>query len=142
MRVHQLSVFIENQSGTLIKVLNLLKAEKIQLVAITIADTSEYGICRIICCDPLKAHKSLKDAGIAVALSEVFAIELENVPGSAADAIKSYSEEGISIAYLYSFVFNNKVVLVFRTNSPERALEIAKDKGFRCLSDSDLQSLS
>ena len=87
MTVNQLSVFIENKSGTLVKVLKLLKAHDIQLIASTIADTTDYGICRILCSQPDKAFRILKEAGVAVSLSEVFAIELDDVPGKAADAI-------------------------------------------------------
>ena len=63
MTIQQLSVFIENKSGTLQKVLNLLKEAGIQLIASTIADTVEYGIYRIICSEPKRAHETLKEAG-------------------------------------------------------------------------------
>ena len=68
MTIQQLSVFIENKSGTLQKVLNLLKEAGIQLIASTIADTVEYGIYRIICSEPKRAYETLKEAGISVAL--------------------------------------------------------------------------
>ena len=87
MTIQQLSVFIENKSGTLQRVLNLLKEAGIQLIASTIADTVEYGIYRIICSEPKRAYETLKEAGISVALSDVFAITLDNQPGRAADAI-------------------------------------------------------
>ena len=103
MTVHQLSVYIENKSGALVSVLRLLKQEKIQLIASTIADTVDYGIFRIICSQPEKAYKVLKDAGVAVSLCEVFAVELDDRPGMAADAIELFASEGISLAYLYSF---------------------------------------
>ena len=74
MTIHQLSIFLENKSGTLVKVLNLLKHEGIQLIASTIADTAEYGICRIICSEPVRAYEVLKAAGVAVSLCEVFAL--------------------------------------------------------------------
>jgi len=121
MTIHQLSVFIENKSGTLVKVLKLLKKENIQLIATTIADTADYGICRIICSEPAKAYEVLRDDGIAVSLCEVFAIELDNTPGSAADAIEIFAREDISIAYLYSFLVNGKGVLIFRTDKPDEA---------------------
>lgn len=68
MTVQQLSVFIENKAGTLLKVLELLKEAKIQLIASTIADTVEYGIYRIICSEPMRAYNTLKEANISVAL--------------------------------------------------------------------------
>ena len=83
MTVQQLSVFIENKAGTLLKVLELLKEAKIQLIASTIADTVEYGIYRIICSEPMRAYNTLKEANISVALSDVFALTLDNQPAEA-----------------------------------------------------------
>ena len=141
MTIHQLSVFIENKSGTLVKVLNLLKEVGIQLIAITIADTSEYGICRIICSEPAKAFETLKEAGIAVSLCEVFAIELDDEPGRAAEAIDIFAKEGISIAYLYSFLLNGKVVLVFRTDNEQKTAEAIKRSSLKVITETALSEL-
>ena len=81
MTIHQLSIFIENRSGTLVKVLQVLKQAQIQIIASTIADTAEYGIYRLICSEPIRAYEELKKAGVAVALSDVVALELDNEPG-------------------------------------------------------------
>ena len=124
MTIKQLSIFLENKSGTLVKVLDLIKQSQIQLIAMTIADTAEYGICRILCSEPNKAYQELKNAGVAVALTDVFAIELDNEPGRGADAIKAFSDNGISIAYLYSFLVGGKGILVFRTDNNEQAREV------------------
>ena len=123
MTIHQLSVFLENTAGTLVQVLQQLKKAKVQLVAITIADTAEYGILHIVCAEPLRACEELKKAGIAVAISDVFALKLDNEPGCAAEVIELFSKEGISITYVYTFVYENKGILVFRTDSPELARE-------------------
>lgn len=141
MTVHQLSVFIENKSGTLVKVLRLLKQEGIQLIASTIADTVDYGICRIICSQPEKACKVLKDAGVPVSLCEVFAIELDDRPGKAADAIELFAGEGISIAYLYSFLLNGKGVLIFRTDNTEKAASVIAANGLKVIEEKDLSLL-
>lgn len=141
MTVHQLSVFIENKSGTLVKVFNLLKDEGIQLIASTIADTAEYGICRIICSEPTKAYEVLKNAGVAVSLCEVFAIELDDEPGRAADAIGIFSEKNISIAYLYSFLLNGKGVLIFRTDNAEKAREAIAENNLKVIPEKDLSRL-
>lgn len=90
MTVHQISIFVENKSGTLLKVLELFKDARIQLIASTISDTVEYGIYRIICSEPQRAYEVLKAAGISSNLSEVFAITLDNQPGRAADARTAY----------------------------------------------------
>lgn len=123
MTIHQLSIFIENRSGTLIKVLEALKEAGIQIIASTIADTAEYGILRIVCAEPQRACEELKKAGIAVAISDVFALQLDNKPGGAADVITLFSKAGISITYIYSFLYGGKGILVFRTDNTELARE-------------------
>jgi len=120
MTIKQLSVFIENRSGTLLRVFSLFKEARIQLIACTTADTLDYGICRIICDDPQRALQVLKDAGVSVAISDVFALQLDNKPGRAADAIEVLSQNGIGITYLYSFMMDGKGVLIFRTDNPEK----------------------
>ena len=141
MTISQLSIFIENKSGTLLQVLELLKKAGISLIASNIADTVEYGICRIICSEPARAYAELKKAGIAVALSDVFAIELDNQVGRAADAIAILAKEGISITYLYSFLVNGKGVLIFRTDNAERASEAIIGNDMKFIGDKDLSSL-
>ena len=138
MTIHQLSIFIENRSGTLIKVLNVLKEQKIQIIASTIADTAEYGIYRLICSEPLRAYEELKKAGVAVALSDVFAIELDNEPGRAADAIETFSKAGISITYMYSFLLNGKGILIFRTDNAEQARETIMNNKLKFISEDAL----
>lgn len=131
MTIKQLSVFIENKSGALLRVFELLKEANIQLVATTIADTMDYGICRIICSDPQRAYDMLKNSGMSVALNDVCAIELDNHPGSAADAISLFAKEDIDLTYLYSFLFQGKGILIFRTNDNGRAAEIIEQNGLK-----------
>lgn len=141
MTVHQLSIFLENRSGTLVKVLKILKDQGIQLIASTIADTAEYGICRIICSEPVHAFDILRDAGVAVSLCEVFALELDDEPGRAADAIGIFAAEGLSIAYLYSFLLNGKGVLIFRTDNADKARDVIKRNSLSFIPEKDLSKL-
>lgn len=138
MTVHQLSVFIENKSGTLLRVLELLKEAKIQLIASTISDTVEYGIYRIICSEPMRAYETLRQAGISANLSDVFAIMLDNRPGRAANAIRSFSEAGIGISYLYSFLLSGKGILVFRTDNPDLTRQVILEKGLNYIEEQHL----
>ena len=142
MTINQLSIFIENRSGTLIKVLEVLKQSGIQIIASTIADTAEYGIYRLICSEPLRAFEELKKAGVAVAQSDVFAIELDNQPGRAADAIEIFSKAGISITYMYSFLFNGKGILIFRTDNSEQARESIMQNNLKFIAEEDLLSFA
>ena len=142
MTIHQLSIFIENRSGTLIKVLEVLKQSGIQIIASTIADTAEYGIYRLICSEPQRAFEELKKASVAVALSDVFAIELDNQPGRAADAIEIFSKADISIAYMYSFMLNGKGILIFRTDNAEQARETIIQNGLKVIAEEQLTMIA
>ena len=145
MTVQQISIFVENKSGTLLKVLDLFKEAGIQLIASTISDTVEYGIYRIICSEPSRALERLKQAGISANVSDVFAIdfaiELDNIPGRAADAVRLLSKAGISISYLYSFMLSGKGILIFRTDNPQKTEEVITEKGLQTLDDHSLLSM-
>ena len=141
MTIHQLSVFVENKSGTLLQVLELFKEAGIQLIASTISDTVEYGIYRIICSEPERAFETLKNAGISAKVSEVFAITLDNTPGRAADAIRSFSDEGIGISYLYSFLLGGKGILVFKTDDSEKTRNVILSKKLSYIEEKDLNNM-
>lgn len=124
MTIKQISIFIENKSGTLLKVLNVLKEANIQIIASTISDTVEYGIYRIICDNPTKAISLLKEQVISAISNDVFAIELDDTPGQAASAIQYFADAGINISYMYSFLVAGKGILILRTNDTEKTQEI------------------
>ena len=123
MTIKQLSIFIENKSGTLIRVLNMLSKAGIQIIASTLADTKDYGIYRVLCDNPAQAYMLLKESGINVQLSDVLAISIDDTPGRAAEAISKISDAEVNILYLYSFLWKGKGVLVFRTDNNDRANE-------------------
>ena len=138
MTINQLSIFIENRSGTLVKVLDILKQSGIQIIASTIADTAEYGIYRLICSEPTRAYQELKNAGVAVALSDVFALKLDNEPGKAADAVRIISDADISITYMYTFLWGGKGILIFRTDQTEKAREVILRNELSFIAEKDL----
>ncbi len=139
MTVNQLSIFIENRSGTLVTVLQVLKQAGIQIIASTIADTADYGIYRIICSKPLHALQELKQAGVAVALSPVYALTLDDRPGCAADVVRLFSEECISLTYIYTFLFKGKGILIFRTDDAEKARQLILDNQLPFIAEEDLE---
>lgn len=141
MTVHQISIFVENKSGTLLRVLDLFKEAGVQLIASTISDTVEYGIYRIICSEPTRAYEVLRAAGISASMSEVFAITLDNRPGRAADAVRVITGEGIGISYLYSFLLGGKGILVFRTDDTARTEEVIRVHQLGVLDDEALMAL-
>lgn len=139
MTIKQLSIFIENKGGTLIKVLDLLSKAGIQIIASTVADTKDYGIYRVLTNDPAQAYLILKEAGINVQLSDVFALSIDDQPGRAAEAIKQVSETGVNILYLYSFLWQGKGVLVFRADQGEKAKEIIMLNKIAFLTEADFR---
>lgn len=124
MTIKQLSIFIENKSGTLIRVLNMLSKAGIQIIASTLADTKDYGIYRVLCNQPAQAYMLLKEEGINVQLSDVLALSIDDTPGCAAKAVSKISDAGVNILYLYSFLWKGRGVLVFRTDNNEKANEV------------------
>jgi len=130
MTVTQISIFLENTSGTLTTVLEILKKNDIQIIATTIAETEQYGILRLLCSHPSKALSAIREAGLAVSSSEIFAIDVEDRPGRAADIIKSFTSEGVSISYLYAFLISKHGVLVFKTDDMEKSENIIRKNGY------------
>ena len=138
MTIRQLSIFIENRPGSLQKVLEHLKQSRIQIIACTIADTAEYGLFRLICSEPDRACAELKQYGVAVAISEVFAIEMNNQPGGAADVVGIISGAGVGITYMYAFLLDGRGILIFRTDQVAAAEAAIGSHGLHCLSENDL----
>ncbi len=138
MTISQLSIFIENRTGTLLKVLDLMKQSKIQMIACTIAETAEYGIFRIICSEPQRACAELKQAGVAVAISDVFALELDDQPGGAADVVRFLGEAGVDITDMYAFLLDGRGILVFRTDEAELARKVIADNRLPYITEKDL----
>lgn len=141
MTIHQLSIFIENKNGTLGKVLDVLREAGIQIIASTIADTVEYGIYRIICDKPGAAFRLLKEAGLSVTMSDVFAIKLDNAPGQAARVVALFSHNKINISYLYSFLFNGKGILIFRVDNTDKAREVISLNNLPFISEDNLSDV-
>ena len=138
MTISQLSIFIEHRTGTLLKVLDLMKQSKIQMIACTIADTAEYGIFRIICSEPQRACAELKQAGLAVAISDVFALELDNQPGGAANVVRFLGDAGVDITYMYAFLLGGRGILVFRTDEADLARKVIADNKLPYITETEL----
>jgi hypothetical protein len=112
MKMEQLSIFLENKSGRLTEVTGILGRAGINLLAMTIADNSDFGTLRCIVSDTGKAVKVLRDAHFAVKRTLVVAFTCENKPGSLAEVMKYISKAGILIEYMYSFAWDEKAIIV------------------------------
>jgi hypothetical protein len=138
MSIKQLSIFLENKSGRLTEVLETLGQENINIAALSIADTSEYGILRLIVSDPLESLKLLKAKDFSVNLTDVIGIETPIEAGSFARALKFFSEESVSIEYMYAFSYHDKGIIVMRTDDREKAFKIVEKKGLKMVKQEDI----
>jgi len=141
MTIRQISVFIENKYGKLSEILALLGNENIRIVGATVADTSEYGILRLIVTAPDKANKALRDNNVNVNLTDVFALVAEPLASSFARILQYFTQSGISIEYMYSFSLNDKSVLILRTYNYEAARDVVRRHNLEYINENDLINL-
>jgi len=127
--IKQISIFLENQRGKLSDILKALKDQNIEIQAASVADTTEYGILRLITSNQKKAAELLTAKGHLVNLNEVLAIQVEPDTAAFADAIDLLTAGGCSISYLYTFHKDGKLVLIIRPASLEKAEKVATDSG-------------
>jgi hypothetical protein len=143
MLVKQISVFLENKSGRLFDVTSCLSSNDINIRALSIADTTDFGILRIIVNKPDKAEKVLKDEGFTVSSTEVIGIEIPDNPGGLSSALKILQESNISIEYLYAFVSSkkDKAYVILRVEEPCKASEVLNKKGVVVLKTNDIYEI-
>lgn len=141
MVAKQLSIFLENKSGRLTEVTEVLAKENINLSALCIAENADFGILRGIVSDPDRAYKALKDNHFAVNVTDVVGISCPNVPGVLAKVLGYLSAEGVFIEYMYSFANNNIANVVIRPSNLDKCIEVLKEKKVDLLAASDLYKL-
>lgn len=135
MRVKQISIFLENKSGRLAQVSRVLGENSINIRALSIADTTDFGILRLIVNDPDKAYQVLKEAGFTVSTTDVIAVEVTDAPGGLAEVLQLLDQSGINIEYLYAFVqkVSNAALVVFRVEQLDEAVKVLQQEGIRIL---------
>lgn len=141
MTINQISIFLENKFGRLSEVLSILKNENIRVVAATVADTSDYGILRIITSDQQKAFRILQANKVSANMNEVLAVALDSKIGQLSVAIENFTKSGITIEYMYCFSLNRKSILILRSNNMELANEVACKNNMNTISEADLINL-
>lgn len=139
MTIRQISVFLENRSGYLAKVLSTLALNNIDIKALSVSDTTEYGILRMIVSNPEEAYMVLKDNGFSANLNKVLCFETHQNIGSFAEVAACFAQENLSIEYLYAFSLNNKAVMITRTKDSEKALDIIAKHNLRLITEDELK---
>ncbi|MFW5982241.1 MAG: ACT domain-containing protein, partial [Halanaerobiaceae bacterium] len=126
MIIKQLSVFLENKSGRLTELTDVLGEAGVNLSALSIAETSEFGIIRMVVSDPEKGLQVLKDNMFSVSLTDVACLSTPNQAGSLARALKILSAENISVEYMYAFSMDERALVVIRTEDIQKTINVLK----------------
>lgn len=140
MNIKQLSLFIENKSGTLNKVCQVLKKNDINIFTLSLADTEQFGIMRLLVKDWENAKKVLAEAGFVANVTEVLAVPVPDRPGGLADLLDVLDRYCINVEYMYAFSFgrSGKAIMVFRFENPEKALEALAKENIDAIKSIDL----
>ena len=130
MPIKQLSLFVENQPGSLSKVCQVLKENRINISTLSLADTREYGILRLLIQEHDRARVVLEKAGYVVKVTDVLALTVPDHPGGLADTLAILDKHALSVEYMYAFTYgrSNKAIIVFRFENPNKAVEQLKDE--------------
>jgi hypothetical protein len=141
MIAQQLSVFLENKSGRLTEVLEVLGEENVRITALTVADTTEFGILRLIVSEPEKAREVLRLRSFTVSLSEVISVVAPNEAKHYANVLRILSDKDISVEYTYAFPSGNKSVIIMRCSNTEEAIKELKNHEMELMKASDLYKI-
>ncbi len=135
MKAEQISVFIENKSGRLAEIARLLGEAGINIRALSLADTSDFGILRLIVNDREKAKQVLKEKNFTVSKTEVVAVEVPDRPGGLSEILQALDSRSINVEYMYAFVerCGENAVIIFRFDEPDNAIAVLRDTGFNIL---------
>ncbi len=136
MKVKQISIFLENKSGRLAQVTKVLADNGINLRALSLADTADFGILRIIVNDVDKAYNVLKNSGYTLSETDVVAVEVPDRPGGLANILDSLWKSGLSVEYMYAFVKSSgdNAIMIFRFEDTDKAIKVLNEVGVRILS--------
>jgi hypothetical protein len=143
MIVEQISIFLENRAGRLSEVTRVLGEGGINIRALSLADTSDFGILRLILTDHEKAKQILKDNGFTVGRTNVVAVEVEDKPGGLHRILDLLSGKGVNVEYMYAFVQQSgkNAVLIFRFDKTDQAIEILKEHNLRIVPGDELYNI-
>lgn len=140
MSVKQISIFIENKKGSLAEVTEFIAESNINLKALSIADTQDFGILRIITDNPDKARDILKNEGYTVTATSVLAVALNDSPGSMAAILGVLSKADVSVEYTYAFMSNieGRAYMIFRVDNNDKATNALVDAGISVINQQDI----
>jgi len=143
MKLEQLSIFLENRSGRLAEITGVLARAGINIRALAMADTADFGILRLIVNETARAVQVLRESGFTVATSEMVALEVPDRPGGLWEILKVLGVAGINVEYMYAFVRKSaeNAIVIFRFDEPDRAGTVLRAAGVRVLTGEEVHAL-
>ncbi len=143
MKVEQISIFLENKSGRLAEVTGTLAKAGVNIRALSLADTADFGILRLIVNDTDRAKQVMKENGFTVAKTEVIALEVPDAPGGLAGILSALDKAGVNVEYMYAFVqrSGDNAIIIFRFDELDKATKILLDAGVRVLKAEEVYAL-
>jgi len=143
MKITQLSIFLENTAGRMREVTGILSQAGINIRALSLAETTDFGILRVIVNDPQKAVEALRAAHFTVRETPILAVEVPDRPGGLHSLLETLAGESINVEYVYGFVEkrSDNALIVIRVEQPDRAIAVLQQKGFRVVANQEIGSL-
>lgn len=143
MTVKQISVFVENKAGKLAELTDYLHQHGIDMRALSLAETQDFGIVRIIVDDTYKTSCVLKEAGYVASITPVLAVEMPDEPGSLSRILKALGDGGVNLDYMYAFLTRKKATayMILRVEDNEKAMEVLGKKGIPTISQEEISNL-
>lgn len=144
MTIKQLSVFVENEAGRLAEITAILEQHQIDIRAMSLADTTSFGVLRLIVDRPNDALKAIKNAGFNVSLTDVIAIGVADIPGGLSDSLTILSQNGVVVEYMYAFISRQqgRAYVIMRTDNNQRALDVIKANHIPVLTESEIVTVN
>ncbi len=143
MAIRQLTVFVENRQGAVVSITETLSAHNINIRALSIAETQDFGILRLIVNDEEAAEKILKDEGYIIKITEVVGVKIGDAPGKLSSALKVLDENKINMEYLYAFMARTEkhAYVVIRVEDNDAAENALRNAGFKIVTEADIDKL-
>lgn len=143
MKTKQISVFIENRSGRLAKITTALGNADVNIRAMSLADTSDFGILRLIVNNTEKAEETLRDHGFTVMVSEVIAIAIPDTPGALGNLLSIMEHAGLNVEYMYAFVEKNmdQAIIIFRFDDTDKAIDAMLENDINVIGERTLMTM-
>jgi len=143
MQIQQLSVFVENKSGRLAEITEVLAAANIDIRAISVADTSDFGILRLIVDKPTEAVEALKQAGLTVSLTNVIGMGIDDQPGEFSKAMRVLADHLIGVEYMYAFISRDsgKAFVILRVEDSDKATDVLTKNGITILTAQEIYGM-